>query len=176
MRGHAALLTALLVASFLVASFPSIGKAQGRSAAIFEFEITDTSRDNQLAPTDAEHEARLAMVSERLRTRLAESGRFSITDIAPVAKEARASNLQSCGGCDVSLAAKVGADLAITGMVRKISNLILGMTIFVRDARSGDTVAVAHASMRGDTDESWNRAVDWLVRNRLLARDYGAPR
>ena len=103
MRGHAALLTALLVASFLVASFPSIGKAQGRSAAIFEFEITDTSRDNQLAPTDAEHEARLAMVSERLRTRLAESGRFSITDIAPVAKEARASNLQSCGGCDVTI-------------------------------------------------------------------------
>ena len=171
MCGRAVLLTALLVASV-----PSIGQAQGRSAAIFDFEITDTSRDNQLAPTDAEHLARLALVSERLRMRLAESGRFSITDIAPVAKEAQASNLQSCGGCDVSLASKVGADLAITGMVHKISNLILGMTIFVRDARSGDNIAVAHASMRGDTDESWTRALDWLVRNRLLVRDYGAPR
>ena len=171
MYGRAALLTALLIA--LV---PCIGQAQGRSAAIFDFELTDTSRDNQLAPTDAEHLARLAMVSERLRMRLAESGRFSVADIAPVAKEAQASNLQSCGGCDVSLAAKVGADLAITGMVRKISNLILGMTIFVRDAKSGDNIAVVQASMRGDTDESWNRALDWLVRNRLLAPDYGARR
>ena len=117
------------------------------------------------------------MVSERLRTRLAESGRFSITDIAPVAKEARASNLQSCGGCDVSLAAKVGADLAITGMVRKISNLILGMTIFVRDARSGDTVAVAHAVHA----RRYRRILE--SRGRLAGaqpaarvRDFGAPR
>jgi Protein of unknown function (DUF2380) len=171
MRGRAALLTALLVALL-----PCIGQAQGRSTAIFDFELIDTSREDRLAPIDAEHQARLAMVSERLRTRLAESGRFSITDIAPVAKEARASNLQSCGGCDVSLAAKLGADLAITGMVHKVSNLILGMTIFVRDAKSGDNIAVVHASMRGNTDESWNRTLDWLVRNRLLARDYGAPR
>jgi hypothetical protein len=27
------------------------------------------------------------------------------------------------------------------------------------------------ADMRGDTDESWLRAVDWLVRNRLLAAE-----
>ena len=104
MHARTALLTALLVACL-----PSIGQAQGRSAAVFDFELNDTSRNDQLAPTDAAHQARLAMVSERLRMRLAESGRFSITDIAPVAKEARASNLQSCGGCDVSLAAKVGA-------------------------------------------------------------------
>jgi hypothetical protein len=171
MRGCKALVTALLVA--LV---PSVGGTQGRSAAIFEFELTDTSRDNQLAPPDAEHQARLAMVSERLRTRLSESGRFTVADIAPVAREARASNLQSCGGCDVSLANRIGADLAITGLVRKVSNLILNMMIFVRDAKTGDNVAVAQADMRGDTDESWNRTLDWLVRNRLLAPDYGARR
>ena len=170
-RGRNALLTALLIALL-----PCTGQAQGRSAAIFDFELIDTSREDQLAPTDAEHRARLAMVSERLRMRLAESGRFSVADIGPVAKEAQASNLQSCGGCDVSLAAKVGADLAITGMVRKVSNLILNMMIFVRDAKSGDNIAVVQASMRGDTDESWNRALDWLVRNRLLAPDYGARR
>jgi hypothetical protein len=25
--------------------------------------------------------------------------------------------------------------------------------------------------MRGNTDESWSRALDWLIRNRLLASD-----
>ena len=175
MRGAKALLTALFIVSAMV-SVPAIGTAQERSAAIFDFELTDTSRDNQLAPHDAEHRARLAEVSERLRKRLAESGRFSVADIGPVAKEAQASNLQSCGGCDVSLAGKVGADLAITGMVYKVSNLILNMMIFVRDARTGADLAVAQADMRGDTDESWARTLDWLVRNRLLAPDYGVRR
>jgi hypothetical protein len=169
MRGYAVFIFALL-------SLAPIADAQERSVAVFDFELTDTSRDNQLAPTDAEHRARLSMVSARLRARLAESGRFSVADIAPVAKEAQASNLQSCGGCDVSLANKIGADLAITGMVYKVSNLILNMMIFVRDAKTGDNLAVAQADLRGDTDESWSRTVDWLVRNRLLAPGYGARR
>jgi hypothetical protein len=170
MRGCAAILIALL------SSVPAGAGVQERSAAIFDFELTDTSRDNQLAPHDAEHRARLAQVSDRLRQRLAESGRFAIVDIAPVAKAARASNLQSCGGCDVRLASQIGADLAITGMVFKVSNLILNMMIFVRDAKTGNDIAVAQADMRGDTDESWTRTLDWLVRNRLLAPDYGARR
>jgi hypothetical protein len=174
MRGSKALATALFIVT--IVAVPTIGTAQERSAAVFEFELTDTSRDNQLAPHDAAHRARLVEVSDRLRKRLAESGRFSVADISPVAKEAEASNLQSCGGCDVSLASKIGADLAITGMVYKVSNLILNMMIFVRDARTGANVAVAQADMRGDTDESWARTLDWLVRNRLLAPDYGVRR
>jgi hypothetical protein len=170
MRGCAAILIAL------VSSVPAGAGVPERSAAIFDFELTDTSRDNQLVPHDAEHRARLAQVSDRLRQRLAESGRFAIVDIAPVAKTARASNLQSCGGCDVRLAGQIGADLAITGMVFKVSNLILNMMIFVRDAKTGNDIAVAQADMRGDTDESWTRTLDWLVRNRLLAPDYGARR
>jgi len=149
--------------------------AREQSAAIFDFELTDTSRDNQLAPHDAVHQARLALVTERLRTKLAESGRFSVIDIAPVDKEARASNLQACGGCDATLARQVGAELAVTGKVFKVSDLILLMAIFVRDARTSRNVAVADASLRGDTDESWTRALDWLVRNRLLDPEHGVP-
>jgi hypothetical protein len=170
MRGCAAILTAL------VSLVPAAAGAHERSAAIFDFELVDSSRDNQLAPHDAEHQARLVQISNQLRRRLAESGRFSIADIAPVAHEAHASNLQACGGCDVLLASRVGADLAITGTVYKVSNLILNMMIFIRDVKTGGNIAVAQADMRGDTDESWTRTLDWLVRNRLLAPDYGARR
>ena len=171
--GSKTLLTALMIVLGML-SVPAT--AQDRSAAIFDFELTDTSRDNQLAPHSAELRTRTAEVSERLRKRLAESGQFVIVDIAPVAKEAQASNLQSCGGCDISLASKLGADLAITGMVHKMSDLILRMMILVRDARTGAVLAVAQASMRGDTDETWTRTLDWLVRNRLLAPEYGVRR
>jgi Protein of unknown function (DUF2380) len=170
MRGTAMILTALAIAASPVGA-----NAQERSAAVFDFELHDTSRADPLKAPDAEHQSRMTQASERLRTRLAESGRFKIVDIAPVTKEARASNLQACGGCDVTFADRIGADLSVTGTVNKISNLILNMMIFVRDAKTGDNVAVMQAEMRGDTDESWLRAVDWLVRNRLLAAKTGAP-
>ena len=104
------------------------------------------------------------------------TGRFSLVDITPIAREAQASNLQACGGCDMRLARRIGAELAITGTVQKVSNLILNMDIHVRDASSGATIAAMSADMRGNTDESWSRTLDWLVRNRLLAPGYGLQR
>src|SRR5262249_23691417 len=119
MRSAAAVLIGVLLL------WCTLAEAREQSAAIFDFELTDTSRVDQLAPHDAEHQARLALVTERLRAKLAESGRFSVVDIAPVVKEARASNLQACGGCYLPLAQQIGAELAVTGEVYKISNLIL---------------------------------------------------
>jgi hypothetical protein len=58
--------------------------------------------------------------------------------------------------------------------VQKVSNLILNMTVSIRDASSGRIVAAMSADMRGNTDESWSRTLDWLVRNRLLAPRSGA--
>jgi len=52
-----------------------------------------------------------------LRQLLRDLGRFSLVDIAPIASEARASNLQACGGCDMLLARRIGAELAITGTI-----------------------------------------------------------
>ena len=167
--------SAIAVLIGLLLPWCAAADAREQSAAIFDFELTDTSRENQLAPHDAEHQARLALVTERLRMKLAGSGRFLVIDIAPVAKEARASNLLACGGCDVTLAQQVGAELAVTGEVFKISDLILRMAILVRDAKTGRVVAMAQAGLRGDTDESWTRALDWLVRNRLLDPERGVP-
>ena len=163
MRGRA-----MILAAIAVALLPAAANAQ-RSAAVFDFELLDTSWADPLKAPDAEHRSRIAQASERLRARLAESGRFKVVDIAPVIRESHASNLQACGGCDVTFADRIGADLSVTGTVYKVSNLILNMMIFVRDAKTGDNVAVMQAEMRGDTDDSWLRAVDWLVRNRLLA-------
>ena len=68
------------------------------------------------------------------------------------------------------------AELTITGTVQKVANLILNMHIYVRDASSGATIAAMSADMRGNTDETWSRTLDWLVRNRLLAPGYRLQR
>ena len=75
----------------------------------------------------------------------------------------------------MQLALKLGADLAITGLVQKVSALILNINIFVRDTQTGRLVASMSVDLRGNTDESWSRAMNYLLRNRLLAPNYGAP-
>jgi hypothetical protein len=83
--------------------------------------------------------------------------------------------LQACGGCDVKLARELGADLEITGMVQKVSNLILNINVYLRDVHTGKLVAAASVDMRGNTDESWSRATRYLIRERLLTPNFGAP-
>jgi hypothetical protein len=142
--------------------------AAQQAVAVFPFEIVDGTLESGVSDPQA-HRQRLDAVTRRLRTRLQDSGRYRVVDIAPVVEEARSHNLQNCGGCASDMAARVGADLAVTGLVHKVSNLILSMTITVHDAKTGAPVARAVADFRGDNDESWTRALDWLVRNRLLA-------
>jgi hypothetical protein len=156
-----------------VSLFPALASAQKRSVAIFDFELLDTSRQDQLAPPTAEHRARLVLVSDQLRRRFAESDKFDVIDIAPVNAEAHANNLQSCGGCGIRLAGEIGAELAVTGLVYKVSNLILNMKIFVSDVKSDRDIVMAQADMRGDTDETWTRTVDWLMRNRIFDPQHG---
>ena len=88
--------------------FVSCGPTVAQSVAVFDFELIDTER--------------LARLSDQLRQLLRASGRFSLVDITPIASEALASNLQACGGCDIQLARRIGAELAITGTVQKVKS------------------------------------------------------
>lgn len=170
-------MTCLIPRSYLVALwallFVSCGPTVAQSVAVFDFELIDTSLEGAIRGARLDEQERLARLSDQLRQLLRASGRFSLVDITPIASEAQASNLQACGGCDIQLARRIGAELAITGTVQKVSNLILNMNIYVRDASRGATIAAMSADMRGNTDESWSRTLDWLVRNRLLAPNYG---
>jgi Protein of unknown function (DUF2380) len=149
--------------------------AEPLRAAIFDFELLDTSLQGEIKGPQADEQRRLKDVTDQLRKGLAEAGKFVIVDISPVNAAAHASNLQSCGGCDVDYARQLGADLAITGVVQKVSALILNMNIYLRDTQTGQLIAGMSADFRSNTDESWSRTMSYLLRNRLLAPNYGAP-
>jgi len=143
--------------------------------AVFDFELLDTSLQGEMDGPRSDEQQRLIRASEQIRKGLSESGKFTILDITPVNAAAHAANLQACGGCDVDLAQKLGADLAITGVVQKVSNLILNLNIYLRDTRSGRLITSMSADFRGNTDESWQRTTSYLLRNRLLEPNYGRP-
>jgi Protein of unknown function (DUF2380) len=153
----------------------SLAHADPLKVAVFDFELLDTSLQGEVNGPQADEQRRLKDVAEQLRKALAGAGKFVVLDIAPVNAAAHASNLQACGGCDVQYAQQLGADLAITGVVQKVSALILSMNIYMRDAHTAHLVTAMSADFRGNTDESWSRTTSYLLRNRLLAPNYGAP-
>jgi hypothetical protein len=155
----------LLLFSLLSASAAA---AEPMRIAVFDFEMIDTSLEGEMKGTSPEEKARLAKLAPVLREKLAASDRYVVVDTARVLDRARAQNLQACGGCDATLAREVGADVALTGTVQKVSNLILNINIYLRDATDDRLLQAMSADFRGNTDESWSRALQYLVRNKLL--------
>ena len=162
-----------VAALILLVSMPA--RADPPKLALFDFELLDTSLEGEMRGPQVDERDRLILISDQMRRQLTESGKFQLLDISPVKAAAEGSNLQACGGCDVQYAQRIGADLVITGVMRKISTLILNLTIFVRDVNTGQLITAMNADFRGNTDESWTRATSYLVRNRLLAPNYGKP-
>ena len=163
--------TARLIALLTVVVTALAAANAGRAAeapqkvAFFGVHFLNTSAEGTM-PDEAR---RLAALEERLREALSGSPRYEFVDTAPVAdKAARYQDLAACNGCDARLAAELGADLALTGQVQKTSNLILSISVYLRDAGTGELVGGGSADIRGNTDESWARGIDYILRNRLL--------
>ena len=141
-------------------------------AAFFPFELIDSGQISPVAaPPPAAEAARLALAGGLLKERLTGSGPYEPVDLNGAAQAIAASPaLRDCQSCADEIARGAGADIAVVGYVQKVSNLILNINIRVSNAQSGQVLAAASADIRGNTDETWTRGVEWLVKNRLLAK------
>jgi hypothetical protein len=159
--------SSLAALALLLAS--AISATAGPKAAIFRFELIDVSIDGELLGPRVDEALRLDLVTQELRQLAARDAGYELVDLSGLTAEIeKAAPLHKCDGCEVDMARRAGAEIAVTGTVRKISNLILGITIQVRDVSTGRLTRVLQASFRGNTDESWLRGIRWLVANRLL--------
>ena len=154
---------AILVAIGLSLPAPA---AERPRVAFLGFSIINTS----LEATKPEEEARLRMLDYLLRERLAASGRFTLAEIPPQLQQeiARGADIRDCNGCERDYAKRAGADWAAWGHVQKVSNLILDIHLYMEDAQTGKLEFVKRVSIRGNTDESWRRGLEYMVRNYLL--------
>lgn len=160
---------ALLGAFCLALAGTGAAAADTPRLAVFDFELIDTSLEGEISGARADEQRRLILISDLLRRQLAESGRYEIVDVGPAAADIeKAGYLHGCNGCDAKIARGLGADLAMTGTVQKVSNLILNINLYIRDAQSGKCLRAMSVDIRGNTDRSWSRGVSYLVRNRIL--------
>ncbi|MFD6316895.1 DUF3280 domain-containing protein [Methylorubrum thiocyanatum] len=156
----------LLSAVSAVLLVTTAAHAEPPKAAVFEFQLANLGAQS---PTDADR-ARLGPLTDLLRQQLQESGRYQIVSTEAVKAEVeKGSDLRKCGGCAEDYARKLKADVAITGEIQKVSNLILNINVYVKDLKAGAPEQAYSVDIRGDTDTSFERGVRYLVKNNMPA-------
>lgn len=161
---------AFFAALFLAAVLPHAGLA-AEKVAIFDFELYDTSLEGEMRGPDPAEAKRLEMITGIVRDAYREAG-YEIVDIGPLRERlASMPQLRTCKGCEVRLAEELGAELAVSGFVHKISTLILGVSVSIHDVENRTLVDRLNASIRGNTDESWEHGIRYMVRYDLFPEE-----
>jgi Protein of unknown function (DUF2380) len=138
--------------------------------AFFGLTFIDTSTEGAMNGIRADETARTEMATALVAEDMAGRG-FVLVPTDPVAGTlAKVTNPARCNGCDVAMAKELGADYALAGEVQKVSNLILNLNLVLRDASTGEVVRAGSVDIRGNTDESWQRGLRYLMKN-IIFRD-----
>jgi hypothetical protein len=166
------LLRALAAGVMALATAPSVGlgeNARPIQLAVFAMELDDFSAGGPLAGESPAETARLERMTDLARERLASSGLFEIIDGRASRHEmAKEHWLRKCNGCEADAARDLGAEMSFIGFYRKISVMEQNLEFRIRDARSGELLNVSQTDLRGETDESWSRALKFLIRYALV--------
>jgi hypothetical protein len=134
--------------------------------AFFGFHLINTS----LEPVSAIEDERIGNLDRQLRERLDQSGRFTIAEVTPAVRSDIAAGqwIGNCNGCELGFAKRLRTDLATWGTVQKVSNLILNINLYMKDVETGEMTFVHSVDIRGNTDVSWRRGLDYLLQHYLL--------
>lgn len=165
--------TAASLIGLALLSLASASAAQAEAArpklAVFDLELDDFTAGGPIAGESPAETARLQRMSQLARELLAQSDLFELVDPgASTNDRVKAHWLRKCNGCDAAAARELGADLSFVGYFRKISVMEQFLEFFVRDARTGEIVNVSHTDLRNETDDSWTRALTYLIKKRLV--------
>jgi Protein of unknown function (DUF2380) len=134
---------------------------------ILPLDMVDTSGET---PSRAqEHEDRLLALAQYLSKALGEDGEYAIVDPTPIRaaidKARTVQPLSECNGCERDLARQVHADRVLIGGIDKVSTLIGSLHLSIVNVATGDPVFSRVLSFRGDTDEAWQHATRFFVRD-----------
>lgn len=127
--------------------------------------------DNEMyEPTSDAERNRIEKIEQMFKARLTESGRFRFAEIGPDLK-AKISAGQApgeCGGCEVDYGKELGTEQISWINIQKVSNLILNMNVYMADVAANKITFVKSVDIRSNTDESWERSLNFLLKRYLL--------
>ena len=146
----------------------------GPKAIVFPFDLIDESQQQYeigVMPKGIsdEEKRRLALITGELAKLLNEGGRYEVVDSTTIAKEIDDNApIYKCNGCEDGLAEKAGAEVAFIGTVRKASDVLFTVSVYIRDVGQEKVTRQASSEIYGNTDAMWLRAVHYIVQKRLF--------
>lgn len=164
------ILIALILALSSTVALAALDKPlmPGAKVAFLGMTFMDMSTEGAYNGVRADETARIKLLEGATRDRFVDEG-FVILSNDPVAAElARTVNPAGCYGCDVRMAARLGADYVLVGEVRKVSNLVLSMNLVLRDVRTGGMLRGLAVDIRSNTDDSWLRGIRYILKNHFF--------
>lgn len=141
--------------------------------AILPFDIRDAEIEGDpfAKPKDTDI-ARMQLVAAELKKLMETAKMYEVVDLSAYAADIeKAAPFNKCDGCEVEIAKKAGADLAVTGFVDKLSDALISLQLFARDTATGEMKKTMSAEIRGNTDELWLHGIRYLWKNRFNTGD-----
>jgi hypothetical protein len=136
--------------------------------AVFDFELDDVSPAASFLGQTTSNEAVMEKVSTEARRMLAESGRFILVDVSKVdAEPVRAKSLRNCNGCEAGIALQAGAEQALIGIVKRVTQTDYYVLIQISDAQTGKVLNQQEANFAGGPD-GWASGVRMLIKHQVL--------
>jgi PQQ-dependent catabolism-associated CXXCW motif protein len=119
---------------------------------------------------EAEHAERLRTMSARLRQALGGTGLYLVLDNSAAqglidTLKSQQAYLHDCNGCDLDVGRSLHADQVMVAWVDRVSGLILSLTYEIHEVQTGQIAARKSFDFRGDNNNAWNHAIDYMVRD-----------
>ena len=152
---------------------PSAPAAPGQSSKPVKIVLLDVllQNDNEgLDPTSDAERARQIKVGEEFKRMLEATGHYKFVTVTDDIKKkmVAAQHIGQCAGCELDYGRELGADAVAWVEVQKISNLILNLNVYVAGTKDPKLNFIHSVDIRGNTDESWIRSLDYLLQNFYL--------
>lgn len=133
---------------------------------------TFLQNDNEgYEPTSDAERARMVAIETQFKTMLEGSGDYVFVPITPEirAQIDKGQMVGECGGCEIEYGKALGARKIAWVRVQKISNLIMNLNVYIADVATNKMLFIHSVDIRGNSDESWNRSMSYLLKNYMLS-------
>jgi hypothetical protein len=160
---------AVALAAATAATPRAIAQGNPTAIAVFDFELEDASAGTGSTGGRDRDGSHMDAVSAEVRRVIAQSGRYRLVDVAAATDPAvRDHALRHCNGCDAGIAAALGAEQSLIGVVTRISSTEYEIGFRLRDARSGALITTQDSDLRMGANYAWSRGASRLIKDRLL--------
>jgi hypothetical protein len=121
-------------------------------------------------PITPEEQARLGQIEASYIAKLERDKIYTFVKVPDGMREKIAGGqaIGECAGCEIDYGKELGVPVVMWGSVQKVSNLILNLNIYMADVEQRKMIFVKSVDMRGNTDETWEQAVNYMVKRYVL--------